>query len=220
MSKKAIDPKQVEEFLVLNPDFLSNNSHILNSIEIVHETGGAVSLIQKQVEMLRMNYESTSGNLLHLLEIAKMNEGIFEKTKKLILELIVCRNLTDIVSMTEETFMKEFNTDACKVLFFKENSNLPKGRIIEVKEAHKHIGKKYNAVDIFCGSLEKKESTFIFDKKSGVVDCVLVPIKNADCPGMLALGSRSEDTYSKENDSLFLEFVAETLSKLIDRNNF
>ena len=39
MSKKTIDPKQVEEFLVLNPDFLSNNSHILNSIEIVHETG-------------------------------------------------------------------------------------------------------------------------------------------------------------------------------------
>lgn len=75
-------------------------------------------------------------------------------------------------------------------------------------------------MDIFCGPLEKKESAFIFDKKSGVVDCVLVPIKNPDCPGMLALGSRSEDTYSKENDSLFLEFVAETLSKLIDRNNF
>ena len=47
-----------------------------------------------------------------------------------------------------------------------------------------------------------------------------MPIKNTDCPGMLALGSKNEDMYSKENDSLFLEFVAETLSKLIDRNNF
>ena len=81
MSKKNLDPKQVEEFLLLNPDFLSSNSHILNSIEIVHETGGAVSLIQKQVEMLRRNYESTSSNLLQLLDIAKNNEGIFEKTK-------------------------------------------------------------------------------------------------------------------------------------------
>ena len=52
MSKKNLDPKQVEEFLLLNPDFLSSNSHILNSIEIVHETGGAVSLIQKQVKCL------------------------------------------------------------------------------------------------------------------------------------------------------------------------
>ena len=92
MPKKSIDAKQVEEFLVLNPDFLSNNSHILDSIEIVHKTGGAVSLIQKQVEVLRKNYESTSGNLLELLEIAKANEGIFEKTKKLILDLIVCKN--------------------------------------------------------------------------------------------------------------------------------
>ena len=77
MSKKNLDPKQVEEFLLLNPDFLSSNSNILNSIEIVHETGGAVSLIQKQVEMLRQNYESTSSNLLQLLDIAKNNEGIF-----------------------------------------------------------------------------------------------------------------------------------------------
>ena len=53
MPKKSIDAKQVEEFLVLNPDFLSSNSHILDSIEIVHKTGGAVSLIQKQVEVLR-----------------------------------------------------------------------------------------------------------------------------------------------------------------------
>ena len=68
--------------------------------------------------------------------------------------------------------------------------------------------------------MDVKESDYIFDKKIKIKDCVLVPIKNTDCPGMLALGSKNEDTYSKENDSLFLEFVAETLSKLIDRNNF
>ena len=84
----------------------------------------------------------------------------------------------------------------------------------------KELCKKYNASDIYCGPLDKKESDNIFDKKTKIKDCVLVPIKNTDCPGMLALGSKNEDTYSKENDSLFLEFVAETLSKLIDRNNF
>jgi uncharacterized protein YigA (DUF484 family) len=47
-----------------------------------------------------------------------------------------------------------------------------------------------------------------------------VPIKNSECPGVLAVGSRTENTYSKENDSLFLEFISEALSKLIERNNF
>ncbi len=219
MPKKSIDPKEVEDFLILNPDFLSANSHILNSIEIVHETGGAVSLIQKQVEMLRKNYDSTSSNLLQLLKIAKTNEGIFEKTKSLILELIICRNLNDVILITEKKFIEEFKADACKVLFFKDNTNLPKGRILDAKEAHKMIGKKYNAGEIFCGPLDKRESGYIFDKKDKIIDSVLVPIKNTECPGMLAIGSRIEDTYSKENDSLFLEFVAETLSKLIDRNN-
>ena len=64
MPKKSIDAKQVEEFLVLNPDFLSNNSHILDSIEIVHKTGGAISLIQKQVEVLRKNYYSPTTVIL------------------------------------------------------------------------------------------------------------------------------------------------------------
>lgn len=220
MTEKSIDPKKVEEFLLLNPEFLSDNSHILNSLEIVHETGGAVSLIQKQVEILRKNYESTSGNLLQLLEIASTNEDIFENTKKLILNLIVCKNLTEIVSVTEETFSKEFQSDSCKLLFFKDNPNLPKGRIVDAKEAHKVIGSKYNAADIFCGPLDKKESSYIFDKKAEVLDCVLVPIKNSECPGVLAVGSRTENTYSKENDSLFLEFISEALSKLIERNNF
>ena len=166
MPKKSIDAKQVEEFLVLNPDFLSSNSHILDSIEIVHKTGGAVSLIQKQVEVLRKNYESTSGNLLELLEIAKANEDIFEKTKELILDLIVCKNLTDVIATTENSFSKKFQADACKVLFFKENPNLPRGRVLDAKQAHKQIGKKYNASDIYCGTLDKKESDYIFNKKT------------------------------------------------------
>ena len=77
MTKKSLNEKEVEQFLLLNPDFLSKNSHILNALEIVHETGGAVSLIQKQVELLRENYNSTSNNLLGLIEIAKNNENIF-----------------------------------------------------------------------------------------------------------------------------------------------
>ena len=219
MSKKFIDPKLVEEFLILNPDFLSENSHILNALEIVHETGGAVSLIQRQVEMLRKNYESTSENLIKLIEIAEKNERIFEKTKKLVLDLIICESLTEIVSKTEDTFVKDFDTDSCKLLFFKGSNNLPKGRVIEAKKAHSLIGKKYNAADIFCGPLSEEESSFIFGKRAKVIGCALVPVRNSDCPGMLALGSKDEQKYSNENDTLFLEFIAEALSRLVDRNN-
>ena len=220
MTKKSLNEKEVEQFLLLNPDFLSKNSHILNTLEIVHETGGAVSLIQKQVELLRENYNSTSNNLLGLIEIAKNNESIFLRTKDLILDLILCKNSIDIISLAERRFEGQFQADKCKLLIFRENLNLPKGRIIDPKEAHGVFGKKYNAVDIYCGSINKKESNYIFKKKSGIVECVLVPIKSPDCPGLLALGSKKEGVYSNDYDSMFLEFVAQVLANLIERNNY
>ena len=136
------------------------------------------------------------------------------------LSLIICRNLSDIISTTESSFVKEFGADSCKLLFFKENANLPKGRILNPKEAHKFIGKKYDATNVYCGSLDDRESSYIFDKKTKILDCVLVPIKNIDCPGVLALGSKSAETYSDKKDTLCLEFIAEALSSLIERNNY
>ncbi len=64
IKKKSLTTKEVTNFLLFNPDFLSKNPEILNSIEVIHETGGAVSLIQRQVEILRENYNSTTNNLL------------------------------------------------------------------------------------------------------------------------------------------------------------
>ena len=77
MSQKNLTNKQVQEFLLLNPDFLSKNPEVLKSLEVIHDAGGAVSLIQRQVEILRDNYNSTTNNLLNLLTIAKNNEDIF-----------------------------------------------------------------------------------------------------------------------------------------------
>ena len=93
-------------------------------------------------------------------------------------------------------------------------------KILNPKEAHKFIGKKYDATNVYCGSLDDRESSYIFDKKTKILDCVLVPIKNIDCPGVLALGSKAAETYSDKKDTLFLEFIAEALSSLIERNNY
>ena len=96
IKKKSLTTKEVTDFLLFNPDFLSKNPEILNSIEVIHETGGAVSLIQRQVEILRENYNSTTNNLLDLLSIAKTNEEIFSQTKELILDLIEANSIVEI----------------------------------------------------------------------------------------------------------------------------
>ena len=54
--KSRLSRNDIAEYLILNPDFFKENPEVLNSIEIVHESGGAVSLIQKQQHLQPCQY--------------------------------------------------------------------------------------------------------------------------------------------------------------------
>ena len=121
--KYKVSNKEIAEYLILNPNFFKKNPEVLNSIEIIHESGAAVSLIQKQVELLRSNYNSTTDKLMELLGIAKNNEDIFILTKELILSLIDASSIEEIVALLEKSFVADFGANNSKVLFL---LNLPK----------------------------------------------------------------------------------------------
>jgi len=217
--KKPLTNKEVTDFLLINPDFLSKNPQVLNSVEVIHETGGAVSLIQRQVEVLRENYNSTTNNLLDLLSIAKENEEIFSQTKELILALIEIKSIAEIVEKIEYVFEKEFHATRCRLIFFKEHKDIPKGRLKNIKDSHKNFGDKYNTKDTYCGPISENQAAFIFGKRTKIIECALVPLRSSEFPGLIAIGSTEGGKYNDEKDTLFLDFIAEVANKLIERSN-
>lgn len=221
MNKKKghkITEKQVQEYLILHPDFLSNNPEVLHSLEIIHETGGAVSLIQKQVETLRASNSNTTSSLLSLLSVAKNNEEIFKNTQQLIINLIGSKDISEIIEKVELAFVKNFNANKCYLLFFKDETQLPKGRYRDMKKSHDIIKDLYDGRNIYCGPCSSTESDFIFGKKSKMVECVLIPLLNPECPGVIALGSDSEGKYDAQKDTLFLKFIADVVKELIEKS--
>jgi uncharacterized protein YigA (DUF484 family) len=218
--KNKVSNKEIAEYLILNPNFFKENPEVLNSIEIIHESGAAVSLIQKQVELLRSNYNSTTDKLMELLGIAKNNEDIFILTKELILSLINASSIEEIVALIEKSFVADFGAKKSKVLFFTESSkNLPKGRVKNPAEARNILGNLLKPGKIFCGEVNKKVAKFIFNQKTGVKEMALVPLNSSSLLGLIALGSDQPGKYSDNKDTLFLDFIAEVASKLIDGHN-
>ena len=218
--KNKVSNKEIAEYLILNPNFFKENPEVLNSIEIIHESGAAVSLIQKQVELLRSNYNSTTDKLMELLGIAKNNEDIFILTKELILSLIDASSIEEIVALLEKSFVADFGAKNSKVLFFTESSkNLPKGRVKNPSEARNILGNLLKPGKIFCGEVNKKVAKFIFNQKTGVKEMALVPLNSSSLLGLIALGSDQPGKYSDNKDTLFLDFIAEVVSKLIDGHN-
>ena len=218
--KNKVSNKEIAEYLILNPNFFKENPEVLNSIEIIHESGAAVSLIQKQVELLRSNYNSTTDKLMELLGIAKNNEDIFILTKELILSLIDASNIEEIVALIEKSFVADFGAKKSKVLFFTESSkNLPKGRVKNPAEARNILGNLLKPGKIFCGEVNKEVAKFIFNRKTSVKEMALVPLNSSSLLGLIALGSDQPGKYSDNKDTLFLDFIAEVVSKLIDGHN-
>jgi len=222
MNKKDLKERDVAEFLLMNPNFFKSNPDVLNALEITHNSEGTVSLVQKQVENLRNDYNSTLDNLAQFLENAKENERIFSLTKKITLALLEQENITDLIGELEKRFINDFGASVCKVLFFGgEINKLPKGRVVGKDLAIKSLGELIKPNQIYSGPIDvdSKAKKFLFGNKESIKECVLVSLKTKSVTAILMLGSEANEKYSAEKDSLFLEFISDVASSLIDRHN-
>jgi len=222
MNKKDLKERDVAEFLLMNPNFFKSHPDVLNALEITHNSEGTVSLVQKQVENLRNDYNSTLENLAQFLENAKENERIFSLTKRITLALLEQENITDLIEELEKRFINDFGASVCKVLFFGgEINKLPKGRVVGKDLAIKSLGELIKPNQIYSGPIDvdSKAKKFLFGNKESIKECVLVSLKTKSVTAILMLGSDTNDKYSPEKDSLFLEFISDVASSLIDRHN-
>src|SRR5690625_6836720 len=79
---------QVSEYLQEHRDFFVHNEHLLADLSLPHESGPAVSLVERQVSVLRERNMDVRHRLSKLLDNARENDKLFDKTKRLVLALI------------------------------------------------------------------------------------------------------------------------------------
>ena len=62
-------------------------------------------------------------------------------------------------------------------------------------------------------------SKSVFEKKSKVRESALVPLSCNSLNGLIALGTDEIGKYDSNKDTIFLDFIAEVVSKLVDSHN-
>ena len=76
-NSSKISSEDVVEYLTENPNFFNLNPESLSQINLKHESGNAISLIEKQISELRKSSDQTNQHLIQILENAKRNENCF-----------------------------------------------------------------------------------------------------------------------------------------------
>ena len=215
---KKISESQVVKYLNDNPDFFLKNPDSLEDLDIKHESGEAVSLIEKQVEIIKKKSLLTSSKLSEFLTNAEFNQKLFIKVQKLILIILKAKNIENLSDQVELFFKKEFGTEKCKLFFFTQEElyDLSAEKIISPEIATPLFSDIFKENTIYLGGLKSELSALVFGSKAMIEEGAICKFSSDKIAGTLALGSSKKGKFTKDSETLFLEFVLAVLSHKID----
>ncbi len=215
-----LDPEHVADFLQRNPHFFEAHQDLLTELSLPHESGGAVSLIERQVAVLRERNMDMRHRLSKLLDNARENDKLFDKTKRLVLTLVEGQDMGDIIDALFYCFDKEFNIQFTTLYLFGNADKVPssQARVVPLSEARQHIGTLLKSNRAMCGTLSQKEMEFLFGKYAGEIGSVAtVPLAHGAVFGILAIGNRDPNYYRSSMGTLFLGYIAEILNRILPK---
>lgn len=214
----TVDADQVVEFLQENPDFFANRSDLLRDLTLPHQRGRAVSLVERQVALLRERNLDMRRRLAELLENANNNNSLFENTRQLVLDLIEAKSLVELTTALQRSLEHDFNIElSCLCLLTAQQQGLPPlVRCVSEPQAQAAIGNLLTARQVVCGVLRKEELDFLFgDRAAAAGSAAVIPLLAERHIGVLAVGSKDPLHFQSGMDTLFLNYIAEMLNRTV-----
>lgn len=218
----SLHPDQVAQFLRDHPDFFVAHTALLADLQVPHENGGAVSLVERQVSVLRERNVELRERLNGLLSIARDNDLIFGKTRALMLALLEADDLAALVPALSRSLLEDFGMAAMSLTLFNiEPDALPaQVRAATMADAEAQIGGLLKGQRIVCGVLRPEELRWIFgDGGNGgagadaVGSAAIVPLIFHGVIGLLSIGARDPQHFRSGMDTLFVNHIGEVLAR-------
>lgn len=215
-----LNPEQIAAYLRLHPDFFLKRPDLLIDIEVAHPAGGAVSLLERQVSILRERNMDMRHRLNNLLENARTNDRLFEQTKQLVLHLVEAQTLDQIADTFINSLQQDFQIDFASIVLI-GNPNLHRGvraRVVSLGEARAQIDGLLKSSKAVCGVLRPEEVQFLFpDHTRQIGSAAVVPLVYGNPLGVLAIASTDANYFRSSMGTLFLGYIAEVLNRLLPK---
>lgn len=213
----VLDEQQVVAFLKARPEFLVRHPELLEQLEVAHAAGSAVSLIERQVDLLRGKNLKLEDRLSRLLENAADNEKRAASVHKLARTLIRAPSLAAVLAGLRSCMKDDFGIDE---VFVGVNANVYKRHDIEGFVPLEPESALVRAFENFirtrlieCGPIEADKAKLLFPKaEQPVLSAAIVPLEKEKNLGLIALGARESERFQPRQGKLFLEMTADLVA--------
>src|ERR1700690_2253231 len=120
---EGLNDTTVAEYLQTYPDFFERNTALLAKLRLPHlrDVGATVSLVERQVEVLRERNQSLERKLKELVDVARANDALADRIHRLSQRLIRANTLSESISAVETSLREDFDAmNSVMVLFLEE----------------------------------------------------------------------------------------------------
>lgn len=215
--ESALPDDSVVDYLLSHPEFFEAHAELLGKLKIPHPTGSAVSLIERQVDVLRQQHRQLERKLVDLIEVARANDTLIERIHRLALALLEGAGLPERLYALQEQLRERFGADEVSVfLLYPKTQDADAGParwltpedpgLEQFRETLK-TGKPH------VGRLRPPQLEFLFgDQAERIASAALVPLGDKGSLGLLAVGSHDLERFSPTLGTAFLTRISELVT--------
>ena len=224
-SADTVSEDTIHDYLLDNPDFFERYADLLGTLRLPHSSGAAVSLVERQVSLLRQKDLKHKRKLKELLAVARANDALSGKIHRLTLRLLGAADLPATLSCIEEALRADFDADQSLLVLFGEPDSFADIKAGRFFKAVSRDDESLKAFDTFlqgsgprCGQIRDAQRDFLFGRETDEVgSAALIPLGAKSEIGFLAIGSADSERFHPGMSIDFLgrlgELVAEALKR-------
>lgn len=222
-----VDEAAVASYLAATPEFFDRHAQLLAKIRLPDTRSGAstVSLLERQVEVLRERNRELERKVKDFVEVARENDVLGTRVLAMARRLIAAKDHASGVAAIESALREEFGAGQSVLVLTaaRAPAGLAESRFLRIVPAEaaelRSFDTLFSAGKPRCGQLRDSQREFLFGGDAGEIGSVaLVPLGGKAGLGLLACGSHDSQRFNPTMSTDFLAHIGELIAAALARD--
>ena len=224
LQTETVDEGAVAHYLQHHTDFFERHPQLLARLRLQHpRNGSTVSLIERQVEVLREKYQALEQKLSEFMHVARGNNLVADKIHHFTRRLIRSGSRTQLMTEVESGLREDFDA-VHAVLVLADQSAADESvaprlvrHVSSQDPAYRSFDTLFSLGKPRCGQIRDSQLEFLFGSEAQNIGSVaLMPLGEPPI-GLLALGSVDRDRFHPGMSTEFLSRMSELITAALAR---
>jgi uncharacterized protein YigA (DUF484 family) len=216
--------EQIVAHLIAHPEFFERHPGVLTRLKLPHQRGSAaISLVERQVLVLREKHTALEQKLRELIENGRANDAIADRMHRLTRRLLRARDFNAAIAGLETSLREDFGASRWVILLVEPSL----GELASRASAHLRVVPRgspelrifetfFESARPRSGQIRDTQRDYLFGADgSQVGSTVLIPLGDRASLGLLAIASHDTERYLPTMSTDFLVRIGEIVSEAI-----